>query len=177
MPLTQTLVLICILATSHNISNTFQAHPVLSYTSNFSPWNPIIYALSIRQNTPSAYHSCSPSTACLKIWHELWACETKLLNSHACLLPKPSVKYSFPNLDGPRQHLDAFIISTMLYASLLLDDWCDHTVPPFLLQFTCYIISSVIDPTTYMIMILSTLLPSSPMPPLEFRSVPKPFHS
>ena len=26
------------IASSYNISNTFQVHPVLSYTSNFSPW-------------------------------------------------------------------------------------------------------------------------------------------
>ena len=94
------------IASSYNMSNTFQAHPGLSYTSNFSSWNPIIYALPIRQNTPytvpSASHSYSLSTACLQLWHELstgWACETKLLNSYALIDPTNNdIIYSSPRL-------------------------------------------------------------------------------
>ena len=100
---------------------------------NFLPRNPIIWLLWVNK------HFCISrcfSTTCLAAniasVVPLLGMKPNCSSPVACLLPQPSVNYSFPNLHRNIYHLEASIIPTIRDVPFLFDDWYYHTVPPFL---------------------------------------------
>ena len=104
-----------------------------SHTSERLAFGTISYALQVILHLPVFLYQlprCTGGTCCPSARHE-----TERILYYACLPRDPSINFSFLNLSTIIHRLDASIFSTIVYVSLLFEDWYDHTVSSFLWHF------------------------------------------